>query len=196
MPRCLFAVVLSLLCTVSVFGAKPAGVPGQAVVIPGLDEEAMRSRLLATDMQPLEGIWQYPNEQMTLGIERRDDADGYRIIVLASEDIDLLPGTVIGYIEGSAVDSKYHLWLYSERNQTTLCGPLECVATLSADGSTFTFDPPHWRVKVRVNFARFLPSLFRGISITPDKEEEHLPIGFHKVFPEGEGNKFNKVRYL
>jgi hypothetical protein len=52
-------------------------------------------------------------------------------------------------------------------------------------------------VKVRVNFARFLPSIFRGVSITPEKEEEDLPIGFKKIFPEGgDGNKFNRIRYL
>lgn len=176
-----------------------SGIPKQSVVIPGLDVDSMRIRLNETDMQPLEGIWYYPDEEMTLGIERYRAPHniGYRIILLDAPDINLVPGTVIGYIESSAVDNKYRLWLYSQRDRLTLIKPLECVATLNASATSFTFDPPHWRVKVRVNIARFLPSLFRGVSITPDKVEERLPVGFRKIYPEGgDGNPFNRVRYL
>ena len=86
---------------------------------------------------------------------------------------------------------------YSQRNKVTLIGPLECVATLNKEGTSLTFDPPHWEVKVRANFTRFLPTIFRAVSVVPTVEEEKLPIGFKKIFPaDGNGNKFNKVRYL
>ena len=181
--------------------ARGGDVPKQSVILDGLDVDSMRVRLDETDMQPLEGIWYYPNEDMTIAIERWEPEPshkiGYRLLLVASDDLELLPGTVIGYVEATAVDNKYHLWLYSERNRVTLCGPLECVATLNKDATTLTFDPPHWDVKVRVNFARFLPSLFRGISVIPNVEQEKLPVGFKKIFPaDGNGNKFHKVRYL
>lgn len=175
--------------------------PQQSVVVPGFSEQVARERLMESDLQPLEGIWYYPNEDMTLAIERwqlePSHKIGYRLLLVASDDLELLPGTVIGYIEASAVDNKYRLWLYSERNKVTLCGPLDCVATLDKEATTLTFDPPHWEVKVRVNFARFLPSLFKGISVVPSVEKEKLPVGFKKIFPaDGNGNKFNRVRYL
>ena len=175
--------------------------PQQSVVVPGFSEQVARERLMESDLQPLEGIWYYPNEDMTLAIERWQPEPshkiGYRLLLIASDDLELIPGTVIGYIEESAVDNKFHLWLYSERNKVTLCGPLECVATLNKEGTSLTFDPPHWEVKVRVNFARFLPTLFKGVSVIPDVEKERLPIGFKKIFPaDGNGNKFNRVRYL
>ena len=79
----------------------------------------------------------------------------------------------------------------------SLRNPLECVATLNADHSSITFDPPQWKMKVRVNLSRFLPTLFRGISVVPEKKEEKLPIGFNKVFPtDGNGEKFTTIRYL
>ena len=159
----------------------------------------MRVRLDETDMQPLEGIWYYPNEEMTLGIERYRGKHniGYRIILLESPDINVIPGTVIGYIAASAVDNKYQLWLYSQRDRITLIKPLECVATLNQSATSLTFDPPHWKVKVRVNIARFLPSLFQGVSIIPEKSSEKLPVGFRKIYPEGgEGKPFNHIRYL
>ena len=192
----LFLLLLSLLPFMAVAGN---GVPKKSVILTGLDVDSMRVRLDETDMQPLEGIWYYPDEEMTLGIERYKGRHniGYRIILLESPDINVTPGTVIGYIASSAVDNKYRLWLYSQRDHVTLMKPLECVATLNSAATTLTFDPPHWKVKVRVNIARFLPSLFNGVSIIPEKVEERLPQGFRKIYPEGgEGQPFNRIRYL
>jgi len=196
MCRYLRLALVSLACCL-VSGLR-AQVPDQSVVLQGLDEDSMRVRLLESGIQPMEGIWYYPNEEMTLGIERYhgDHNIAYRIILLASDDIDLLPGTVIGYMAPSAVDNKLKLWLYSERDRVTLLRPLECVATVSNDFSTITFDPVRWKVKVRVNLARFLPSLFSGISIYPQVEGEKLPIGFRKVFPENPSQKPVTIRYL
>lgn len=188
--------MLALLPLVATAGN---GVPKKSVIIHGLDVDSMRVRLDETDMQPLEGIWYYPNEEMTLGIERYRGSHniGYRIILLDSPDINVMPGTVIGYIAESAVDNKYQLWLYSQRDKVTLKKPLECVATLNKEATSLTFDPPHWKVKVRMNIARFLPSLFNGVSIIPERVGESLPVGFRKIYPEGgDGNPFNRIRYL
>lgn len=198
MNRCATFILL-LLVTVPLLVMAAGGVPKKSVVIDGLDVDSMRVRLDETDMQPLEGIWYYPNEEMTLGIERyRGDHNiGYRIILLESPDVNLVPGTVIGYIAASAVDSKYQLWLYSQRDRLTLIKPLECVATLNSTATTLTFDPPHWKVKVRVNIARFLPTLFNGVSIIPEMQGERLPVGFRKIYPDGgDGTPFNRIRYL
>ena len=190
-------ILLMLVMPLTALAVK--GVPSKSVILDGLDLDSMRVRLDETDMQPLEGIWYYPNEEMTLGIERyRGEHNiGYRIILLESPDINVIPGTVIGYIAASAVDNKYQLWLYSQRDRITLIKPLECVATLNQSATSLTFDPPHWKVKVRVNIARFLPSLFQGVSIIPEKSSEKLPVGFRKIYPEGgEGKPFNHIRYL
>ena len=192
----LLSLLFALLPIVAVAGN---GVPKKSVILHGLDVDSMRVRLDETDMQPLEGIWYYPNEEMTLGIERYKGQHniGYRIILLDSHDIDVMPGTVIGYIAGSAVDNKYQLWLYSQRDKVTLIKPLECVATLNKQATTLTFEPPHWKVKVRVNIARFLPTLFNGVSIIPERVGESLPVGFRKLYPEGgDGAPFNRIRYL
>ncbi len=189
-----------LLLSLLVIFLASAQAPERSDYFPGLDENAMRQRLESTDIQPMEGIWYYPAEKVTIGIERMPQATAhdqdYRLIMLSSEDLELLPGTVMGYMRATAQDNKYLLWLYCERDHTTLLHPLECVATVDSQHATLTFDPPHWDVKIKVNFARFLPTLFRGISITPSIEREKAPIGFKKIYPEGEGNKFNHVRYL
>ena len=135
------AIISLLLLVLPLLAAAGNGIPKKSVVIDGLDLDSMRERLDETDMQPLEGIWYYPNEEMTVGIERYKGKHniGYRIILLESPDINLVPGTVIGYIASSAVDNKYQLWLYSQRDRVTLIKPLECVATLNATATTLTF---------------------------------------------------------
>lgn len=198
MPKRLTLISL-LTLLLPLMAAAGNGVPKKSVVLAGIDVDSMRVRLDKTDVQPLEGIWYYPNEEMTLGIERYKGQHniGYRIILLDSPDINVMPGTVIGYIAASAVDNKYQLWLYSQRDRVTLIKPLECVATLNPTATTLTFDPPHWKVKVRVNIARFLPTLFNGVSIIPERVGERLPVGFRKIYPEGgDGNPFNRIRYL
>ena len=188
-----------LLALLPLTALADSGVPEKSVILYGLDVDSMRVRLNELDLQPLEGIWYYPNEEMTLGIERFKGKHNisYRIILLDSPDIFVMPGTVIGYIATSVLDNKYQLWLYSQLDKVTLIKPLECVATLNNQATTLTFDPPHWKVKVRVNIARFLPSLFNGISIIPDKVEEKLPVGFRKIYPVGrDGPPFKRIRYL
>lgn len=190
---------LTLLLTVLATLLAAATPPEQSVIIDGVDLPMMKQRLAASDLQPEEGIWYYPAEEMTLAIEKYNGEKNisYRIILVDSPDVELMPGTVIGYIATSVLKNKMKLWLYSERSHLTLTSPLECVATLSSDASTITFEPPHWKVKVRVNFARFLPTIFRGVGITPEKSEEKLPIGFRKIFPaDGNGETFSKIRYL
>jgi hypothetical protein len=57
------SVVISLLLLVlPLLAVAGNGIPKKSVVIDGLDVDSMRVRLAETDMQPLEGIWYYPNE--------------------------------------------------------------------------------------------------------------------------------------
>ena len=187
---------ISLLCAAL---SMSAAVPEQSILLPGIDLPTVKERLSISDLQPIEGVWCYPNEEMTIAIEKFNGEGNirYRIFLVESPDLELMPGTVIGYIAPSPVSNKFQMWLFSERNHDILNHPLECVATLSTDHSSITFDPPHWKLKVRVNFSRFLPTLFRGISVIPEKKEEKLPIGFNKLFPtDGNGEPFTSIRYL
>lgn len=191
------SLILSLCVALSMAAASI--VPDRSAVLPGVDEQSMLARLSHSDLQPLEGTWKYPAEDMTVGIERYKGEHGieYRIVMLASRDIDLLPGTVVGYIAPSAAERKYSLWIYSERNDSVLKHPVECVATLNAQATSLTFDKAHWKLKVHVNIMRFLPTLFRGISVIPEKKGESLPVGFNKVFPEdSDSQSTRKIIYL
>lgn len=202
------ALVAIVTCTVSAWGNDGADYygdkpPAEAIVLPGYSEEMARDRLSASPMQPLEGIWEYPEEMMTLVIEQFSSPQfsrklKYRIVLLSADDMSLLPGTVIGYIAESADNEKFELWLYSEHDGKLLTGASKCVATLDADESTLTFVRSEIKLRVRFNVMRFLPKIFRFITLSPYKEGEELPVGFRKVFPsyDNNGSRPGEVRYL
>ena len=177
--------------------------PMQTMVLPGYTVEEARQRLAASPLQPIEGIWSYPDEMMTLVVEQFASPQfsrklKYRIVLLDSEDMSLLPGTVIGYIAESADNSKFQLWLYSQQDGMKLLGPSECVATLHDDATSLTFERGSLKVRVRFNLTRFLPRLFRFISVSPYIDKEELPIGFRKIYPASDDNDsmHHEIRYL
>lgn len=139
---------------------------------------------------------------MTVAIERCSGLNvpmpPYHIVLLSSNDINVLPGTQVGFIEQGAKAGEYTLHLFTERDGDGLLhNPVACYARLNNDASSLTFERPRWKVKVRVNFARFLPSLFKGVSVIPEKDEKKVSEGFRKIYPEGgNGNPVNRVIYL
>lgn len=177
-------------------------VPDSAALLPDRSVRNQLAMMRTAHLDAIEGIWSYPDEMMTVAVERFHSPDfasriAYRIVMLESEDFNLLPGTVIGYIAPSADACKYELWLYSERHGAMLYTPVQFVATLKDEMLTFR-RRTSVNVKVRVNFARFLPSLFRGVSVTPQIEREELPVGFRRIFPTPVGTQSygNRLRYL
>lgn len=177
-------------------------VPAESEILAHYSVDEQIAHMQHQALQPIEGIWEYKNEQMTVAVERFSSPRfskhiSYRIVMLESEDMELLPGTIVGYIAESADNSKFELWLYSEQDGQKLSSPQHCVATLNGQKLTFK-QMRAMKVKVRVSLSRFLPSLFKGIYLTPEMKEEPLPVGFSKRFPiEGVDNYMtDKVRYL
>ena len=183
-------------------GYYTSSVPDSAALLPNRSLKQHIEAMRKAHLDAIEGVWKYPDEMMTVAIERFSAPDfasriAYRIVMLESEDFSLYPGTVIGYLAPSADSTKFELWLYSERRGAMLYSPTRLIATLS--GSMLTFSRTmEMKLKVRVNFARFLPSLFRGISITPDVKTETLPVGFSRIYPTPTGTSGygSGIRYL
>lgn len=177
--------------------------PFKSLAVENYDIDTAKKGLSEIDIQPLEGIWYYPDEMLTLAIERFSATSfsenfKYRIVLIESNDISLKAGTIIGYIMDSAQRDKFYLWIYSEKRGQSLYHPQKCVASIKDLNSVITFEKPEIKFKFRFNFARFLPTLFKGLSITMERKEEKLPLGFKKIFPsyDDDGSVIDKIRYL
>ncbi len=201
---CLFVLSLLPLSALGSGGGEDNKIPFKSEILSGYDEVDVRNRCDAADLQPMEGIWYYPDERLTVVIERYDDKQkklgvDYRAVLVSSNDMSLLPGTVIAYFEESADKNKYKMWIYSEQKESELENPQMCVASLNDAWNELLVERSEVKMKVRVNFSRFLPKLLKGVSLVPNKKGVVVPEGFRKIYPDdGEENGADDVgiRYL
>ena len=175
--------------------------PFRGEVLQGYDESAVYARCDATDLQPIEGVWYYPEEEMTVVIERCEGAkmpesQDYRIVLVDSEDMSLMPGTVVGYCRPTADASKYKVWIYGEQKLHILENLQACLGELNEEASLLTIKRNEVKLRVRVNFTRFLPTLLKGVSVSATGVDKvKFPEGFRKIYPKVK-SKSGKVRYL
>lgn len=204
LKRCCVVIAIALMgsCNAICAASFDEKLP-DAEVIMNYSEDVAKSRIDELGPQPIEGLWYYAEEHTTLAIERyngRHDGKSwaYRVIYVDSEDYDVLPGSVIGYIEESVDERKFSLWMYSARKGTKLSKPVKCVATLNIEKGSLMFEKTKLNLRFRINLARFLPTFFKGISLIPTTDKEKLPVGFRKIYPvKGESDVTPKrIRYL
>ena len=194
--------IIVLLAAVSLpLGAQSFSLPDKADIIANYSEETARAGFDSRSAQPIEGIWRYPDEMMTVCIERfavPSTNIEYRVVLLDSDESLLLPGTVIGYAAQGAKANEFQMWLYSEHSDLLLVNPQRCLAELSGDYATLMIKPTELKVRLRINFARFLPSVFKGVSVIPSIDNPSPSRGMRKIYPAADenGTQWQGIRYL
>ena len=199
--RNIVTMAAAALMSAAVHAESKTYVPEQSQILAGYGEESARTKCDEAGARTIEGIWYYAQEHTTLLIERCDNSFSglpYRVVYLDSDDYELLPGTIMGYLEPSVDANTYAIWLYSGRDEGVLKHPVQCVAHLNESGTALQFEHRKIKFKFRINIARFLPSLFKGISVVPNVESEELPIGFRRIYPAADDNDSasGEIRYL
>ena len=178
--------VLLILFSMVAIVASAFDVPEESAVLAGYDEATVRARFKGNATKTLEGLWYYPDERLTLVVERHDAERGsraevYRLVVVDSEDTAINPGTVAGYAERAARPDQLRLRLYSAVVDERLTMPIECLATVDDDCNSIMVEKPKLKVHWSVNLARFLPSIFDGIRIYPHVETPKAAAGFVRL---------------
>lgn len=161
----------------------------------------------ALPLEPVEGIWLYPDDNVTVTVLRTSSASSssfseYGIYVVEAEDCGIVPGDKIGTLTATPQPSVFSLQLFTERKDKRLLKPRTCVATLSKEGDYLTFKQPQGGIKFRLglNATRLLPQFWRivRISASPGSQEEKAPVGMIKTYPsyDGNGSSRRTPRYL
>ena len=161
-------------------------VPEESAVLAGYDEATVKARFEGSVPATLEGLWYYPDERLTLVVERIEPERGsraevYRLVVVDSEDTAINPGTVAGYAERAAQPDQLRLRLYSAVVGDRLTMPIECLATVDDECNSIKVEKPKLQVRWSVNLARFLPSIFDGIRIYPHVDSPKAAAGFIRL---------------
>lgn len=167
-------------------------VPRQSDVVEGCHRGAVETRLRQKHLDAVEGIWYYPDERLTVAVERVEDTPlaMYRLALVESEDKSLDKGVVVGYMQTTAEKERMRIWLYSLSDDGHLTHPVESVADME-DDSHIRIYKKKLKVRVSVNLSRFLPSVFGGgVRIYPFvKDNETINPGMVKIWPDDEADR-------
>ena len=137
--------------------------------LPGYESIAkVTSRMAASPLHDIEGIWEMAGEGSLMAIERDPATDGasalYRMIVINSASISTRQGTVIGYLTPTSRRGSYDARIYTalSDDHRRLIRPSRNVISLSDDGSRITFKP--YGRTLRFNWWRLLlPYMYRSV---------------------------------
>lgn len=188
--RWLACAAIALFSALSVAGKSP-------VVC---DVEAAKELLSSRAVDNVEGIWIYPEDNVTVLVMRAPALSSsafaaYDITVLESDDCRMSPGEKIGELSATAQANTYQIELFTERKDGRLLKPHSCVATLSKDGDALLLkrEKSKMRFRISTNFNRLLPSFWRIVTVglsgsgTPGGDTK-LPVGMMKTYPSYDGN--------
>lgn len=148
------------------------------------------------DLQPVEGLWSYPEDDVTVLIFRNESSKGlYDIIVVESADCSLSPGMKLGELHASADPDKYTLKLFTKIKKGVLSAPCSALATYSEEKEALTVKKGSMRIRLNPN--RLLPSFWRIVSVSFNSNVA-APEGMIKVYPsyDGNGSTRRSPRYL
>lgn len=149
------------------------------------------------DLRPVEGLWTYPEDDVTVMLYRDEARKGiYNIYVVEAADCSLAPCMKLGELHASADPDKYNLKLFTIVKNGLLSAPCEAIATFSENKESLTVVKKH-SFKIRFNPMRLLPSFWRIVSVSV-KSREGAPEGMIKIYPSYDGNNSTKraPRYL
>lgn len=160
-------------------------------------------------LENVEGIWVYPDDQVTVMILNEQDKSSrnsfptYSITVVETSDARLHPGDEIGKLYGTVDENTFRIELSTEKKNDLLLQPKSCLATISKDGDKFTIKKQKSPIKGRLNlnFNRLLPGFWKIVSTgisTSTGSSMQAPVGMVKIYPsyDGNGSSRRKVRYL
>lgn len=147
------------------------------------------------DLRPIEGLWTFPQDDVTVLIYRSASKGGYNIYVVEAADCLLKPGMKIGEALSTADPNKFTLRMFTRMKKGIPEFPQDVTATLSETKESLTFKKPSF--KIRINPTRLLPYFWRFISVSV-KTGEPAPEGMIKTYPsyDGNGSSRREPRYL
>ncbi|MCM1378058.1 MAG: hypothetical protein NC097_06995 [Clostridium sp.] len=173
-----------------VYGRNPLSLPPDRVVM-------AQNRCDSLPLSDIEGIWQFPEDNMTvLILSDESNPQEFKIEVVESNDCRVRSGDIIGHIKQTANSSKYIMHLCSAVDKSILKHPQTCVATLDSKKEVLKIQRK--KLKVSFNPLGFLPYFWRSIRIRRNDPLKDTDRGLIRIYPsyDGNGSSQRKPRYL
>lgn len=147
------------------------------------DEEMARERIDSSICDAVEGIWDFPYDEMRVLIVRdRTDRSLYQIAVVFTPDCRLRPGDVVGTLRATGKMGKYEMMLNRKTGFGALASAMKCSAELDAKAGTLQVQVP--KVKFSLRPTMLLPQFWRMLRLSVDNPIDRLPSGLTRVYPD------------
>lgn len=148
-------------------------------------------------LQPIEGIWEYPEDNTRVLISADNSIPGtYTLQVLSTPDCRIAPGEIIGRLYPSIDAKQFRLEQWTRKENMDLIKPNDCTATLSSDGESIRVKTA--KFKVKISPTTLLPRFWRIVRVSINNPVDDLPAGLVKVYPgyDHNGSMKRKIRIL
>ncbi len=133
-------------------------------------------------LNPVEGIWEYPDDGARVCIQSDPTSPGaFSITVISTPDCRLEYGDMIGRLHPTVDAKQFRLEQYTHKDKLTFTKAEQCAATLSSDGESLRVKSP--KLKFKVNIHTLLPRFWRVVRVSYDDPVDKLPAGLVKVYP-------------
>ena len=155
----------------------------------------------ALPLSPIEGIWEYPDDDISLLILADKWRKGkFGVYVIEAVDCRLYPGMKIGEASASADPLQFRLELCSKIKKGLPGTPVNCLAKLSRSAESLIIQAPKLRISLSPSL--MLPTLWNklrlSLRIKTSNPIDKLPEGWRKIYPsyDGNGSSASSCRYL
>lgn len=147
------------------------------------DEAMARERIDHSMQDPVEGIWDFPYDELRVLIVRNEaDRKMYDIVVLSTPDCRMRPGDVVGTLRMMGSQDKYELSLKRRMGFGALASAMKCAAELDTKAGTLQVKEP--KVKLRLRPTMLLPQFWRMLRLSIDNPIDNVPAALTRVYPE------------
>lgn len=152
-------------------------------------------------LAPLEGIWEYPADEVKVLILRDKLKKGhYNVYIVEAVDCRFFPGMRVGYAVDSSDPKKFKLALCSKIKKGVPGSYINCLAQLNESAETLNIEAPKVNVKLApsISFPALWNKLRLGLRFSTSNPLEKLPEGWVRVYPsyDGNGTSSSRPRYL
>ncbi len=133
-------------------------------------------------LDPIEGIWEYPDDGARVLIQADPTHPGtFTISIISTPDCRLEYGDVIGRLHPSVDAKQFRLEQFTHKDKSIFSKAENCAAILSSDGESLRVKSP--KLKFKINLNTLLPRFWRIVRVSYDDPADKLPAGLLKVYP-------------
>lgn len=181
--------LLLILAILSCAACAPAATPDSM--------ESARAYCDSTASGSIEGIWQYPDQSLTVLAHKSATHSGsYTLTAISASDASVVPGQEIGTITPSSKADTYTLSIYTRRKGLKLTSKIDYTAILADGGYSLTLNRPG--ITLRINPLGLLPFVRNLVRLQVEDPRHQVLKGMVKIYPgyDHEGSLPGHPRYL